>query len=140
MSLSGTRSTVRPRTPNATQAALLALCAATLAAVAGCGAGSSDPASTSPVPLPAPTGNRQEVSQANLGYLWPVNVDHGTIECRNGEQAVFIDPDGQAFALNDKAAEAGVPGIEPLRIEGSQGDKISLGALLGHALDLCGES
>lgn len=72
-----------------------------------------------------------------VAYLWPLTVDRGTMECRPGAAAVFVAPDGTAYALNDIAAEAGLASIEPLRATGSSGDKISLGALRSKALALC---
>jgi Protein of unknown function (DUF2511) len=108
-------------------------------ALTACGAGSRDPQSTTAVPLPPPTSNRQPVTQANFGYLWPLNTDKGTLECRGTEQVVFVGPDGKAYALNDKAEAAGVPKIDPLRKEGSEGGQVSLGALLSTGLGLCGK-
>lgn len=103
----------------------------------GGGAGQRDAARSSPVPLPEPTSSSQAVGSENLGSLWPFTVDRGTLECRAGEQAVFIAPDGKTYALNDKAEQAGVPGVEPLRVDGSGGDKVSLGAVRSRALRLC---
>ena len=45
----------------------------------------------------------QRISEKNLGYTWPLTVDHGTAECREGDQAVFTAPDGTTYALNDRA-------------------------------------
>lgn len=104
-----------------------------------CGSGTRNPASTSAVPLPPPTSSRQAVTQANFGYLWPLTVDSGTLECHSADQVVFVAPDGKSYALNDKAAAAGVPAIEPLRKEGSTGGKISLGSLLSTGVGLCGK-
>jgi hypothetical protein len=104
-----------------------------------CGGGSRNPQSTTAVPLPPPTSNRQPVTQANFGYLWPLNTDEGTLECRGSGQVVFIGPDGKAYALNDKAEAAGVPKIDPLRKEGGEGGQVSLGALLSTGLGLCGK-
>ncbi|MFE0021751.1 DUF2511 domain-containing protein [Amycolatopsis sp. NPDC059021] len=109
-----------------------------LALTAACGgSGANNPPNSAPVPLPKPTSNRQEVSRQNLAYMWPLTVDHGTMECRPGPQAVFVAPDGKAYALNDKAAEAGIASIEPLRATGADNDKISLGSLIGKTLSLC---
>lgn len=105
-----------------------------------CGAGVREPESTTAVPLPPPTSNRQAVTQANFGYLWPLTVERGTLECRGGEQVVFVGTDGKAYALNDKAEAAGVPKIGSLRKEGSQGGQVSLGALLSTGLGLCGKA
>ncbi|HWE91960.1 MAG TPA: DUF2511 domain-containing protein [Pseudonocardiaceae bacterium] len=129
MSLSGSRF-----------AALLGALLAAALALTACGAGGRDPASTTAVPLPPPTSSKQAVTQANFGYLWPLNVDHGTLECRGADQVVFVAPDGKGYALNDKAEAAGVPKIDPLRTEGSQGASVSLGALLSAGLGLCGKS
>ncbi|MEU2179083.1 DUF2511 domain-containing protein [Nocardia sp. NPDC019219] len=112
-------------------------CGALAVTACGGGSGAKDPEHPNPVPLPEPTSNSQAVTSANLGYLWPFTVDHGTIECRAGEVAVFVAPDGKSYALNDKAEQAGLAGIEPLRANGAGGDKISLGALRSHALQLC---
>ncbi|MGW3991872.1 DUF2511 domain-containing protein [Amycolatopsis sp. NPDC004772] len=112
---------------------------ASVLVLTACGAGARDPESTTAVPLPPPTSNRQPVTQANFGYLWPLTVDRGTLECRGADQVVFVGADGKAYALNDKAEEAGVPGIGALRKEGSQGGQVSLGALLSTGLGLCGK-
>jgi hypothetical protein len=133
MSLPGSRSTARPVllvTLGVAGAALL---------LAGCGAGQRAPATTSAVPLPPPASTKQAVTQANFGYLWPLSVDHGTLECRSTDQVVFVTPEGKGYALNDKAEAAGMPKIDPLRSEGSQGGNVSLGALLSTGLDLCGK-
>ncbi|MET9026161.1 DUF2511 domain-containing protein [Nocardia sp. NPDC004168] len=108
-------------------------------AVAACGGGSGakDPDHPNPVPVPEPTSNSQAVASENLGYLWPFTIAHGTIECRAGEVAVFVAPDGKAYALNERAEQAGLASIEPLRANGAGGDKISLGALRSRALALC---
>ncbi|MFE9582333.1 DUF2511 domain-containing protein [Nocardia sp. NPDC006044] len=103
----------------------------------GGGGGAEEAARSSSVPLAEPTASRQAVAKEDLGSLWPFTVDHGTIECRAGVQAVFVAPDGKAFALNDKAEEAGVAGVEPLRAKGAGGDKVSLGAVRSKALRLC---
>ncbi|GGL46748.1 DUF2511 domain-containing protein [Nocardia jinanensis] len=103
----------------------------------GAGSGPAEPGHRSPVPLPEPTSNTQQVSGENLGYLWPLTVERGTLECRPGDQVVFVAPDGGSYALNDKAEQAGIPGIEPLRATGADGDAISLGAMRSGALGLC---
>ncbi|PXX66369.1 uncharacterized protein DUF2511 [Nocardia tenerifensis] len=118
--------------------AVLAICCGVLS-IGACGGGSGrpNPSHASPVPLPEPTSSSQAVAAENLGALWPFTVDHGTIECRAGEQAVFTAPDGKSYALNDRAEQAGLPSLEPLRANGSGGDKISLGALRSRTLQLC---
>nr|2MVO_A Chain A, Putative lipoprotein [Microbispora sp. ATCC PTA-5024]6QFP_A Chain A, Putative lipoprotein [Microbispora sp. ATCC PTA-5024] len=103
------------------------------------GGGRADPAHRSPVPLPSPTSNKQDISEANLAYLWPLTVDHGTIECLPSDNAVFVAPDGTTYALNDRAEKAGHPPITPIRAKGSGGGYISLGALLSTTLNLCGK-
>ncbi len=87
--------------------------------------------------MPAPTSARQAVASENFGYLWPLTVDRGELECRPGVQVVFIAPDGKSYALNDKAGAAGIPDIAPLRATGADGDAIGLGALRSTALGLC---
>ncbi|CAL9650208.1 hypothetical protein SUDANB105_06604 [Streptomyces sp. enrichment culture] len=101
------------------------------------GSGRSDPATTDPEPLPSPTSATQEISEKNLGYTWPLTVDHGTAECRGDNEAVFTAPDGTTYALNDRARDAGYRSIEPLRAAGDDGDPISLGSLLTKTLKLC---
>ncbi|WP_378737536.1 DUF2511 domain-containing protein [Nocardia brasiliensis] len=113
------------------------VCVAMTISACGSGGGAKDPAHPSPVPLAEPTSSSQAVAGENLGYLWPFTVDRGTIECRAGAEAVFVAPDGKSYALNDKAEQAGLPSVEPLRATGSSGDEISLGALRSRALQLC---
>ncbi|MFI9406675.1 DUF2511 domain-containing protein [Nocardia sp. NPDC052316] len=118
---------------------LIGAACCTVPVVSACagGAGPMSPAHPTPVPLPEPTSSSQPVASENLGYLWPFTVDRGTIECRAGDQAVFVAPDGKPYALNENAEQAGVPSIEPLRADGSDGDKISLGAVRSRTLQLC---
>jgi hypothetical protein len=115
-------------------AAAVAVTAALLA-TAGCGAGREDSAGT--VPLPAPSATTQQVSSANFGHLWPLSVDHGTVECRPGTQVVFVTADGTEYALNGRAEEAGIASVEPIRADGAGPGKISTGALLTAAMKLC---
>lgn len=110
---------------------------ALLALTACGGSGLSEPATTDPVPLPSPTATKQEVSEKNLGYTWPLTVDHGTAECRQGDQAVITVPDGTTYALNDRARDAGYADIAPVRLSGDGGDKVSLGTLISRTLKLC---
>lgn len=102
-------------------------------------AGNARPAHKTPVPLPSPTGTKQQISIKNLGYLWPFTVDHGTIECRPPVRAVFVTPEGKAYALNGRAEKAGYAKVTPIRAEGDGGAHISLGAIRGEALKLCGK-
>ncbi|MFD5298580.1 DUF2511 domain-containing protein [Streptomyces mutabilis] len=101
------------------------------------GSGRTDPDTTDPVPLPSPTSTAQQMSEKNLGYTWPLTVDHGTAECREGDQAVFTVPDGTTYALNGRAREAGYRDIGPVRATGDGGDKVSLGPLLSRTMGLC---
>jgi hypothetical protein len=110
--------------------------AASLALVTACESGSNTSDAT-PVPLPPPSGTTQPISEQNLVHLWPLNVDHGTIECRNSKDAIFVAPDHKVYALNKEAENSGVPSIEPLRRTGADGGKISLGSLLSNAMALC---
>lgn len=114
----------------------LAVLAAVTLSITSCAAGRAQPGAASPVPLPTPTGSEQAISTANLGYLWPLKVKHGKIACRPGTQAVFIAPDGKAYALNDRASTR-YPSIDPLRENGAGGTFISLGAMRSDALRLC---
>jgi len=114
------------------------LAVASLGVLAGCGAGQRNPEHKEPQAAVAPTGTTQRIGSENLAYLWPLTVDSGDIQCRAGEQAVFVAPDGRSYALNRKAEDAGVPSIEPIRADGSGGGKVSLGALLSRTMDLCG--
>jgi hypothetical protein len=119
-------------------AALLGLLLLMLTACGGSGAGSRPHSgSTAPVPLPSPTGTAQALSEKNLGYMWPLTVDHGTAECRKGEQAVFQAPDGRTYALNERAKEAGYADISAIRASGDGGGKVSLGVLLSRTMKLC---
>jgi len=107
--------------------------------VTGCGGGSgrADPDVETPVPLPEPVGSTQQVRSENLGYLWPLTLPGGVIECRPGQVAVFTAPDGTSYALNDNAERAGFADIGPLRASGADGDEISLGSLRSKTLKLC---
>ncbi|OUC99539.1 hypothetical protein CA983_27805 [Streptomyces swartbergensis] len=102
------------------------------------GSGTSHPSTTRPEPLPSPTSTTQRISERNLGYTWPLTVDHGTARCEKDNQALFTSPDGTTYALNDRARDAGYRDIGPLRAKGDDGDPISLGSLLTKTLRLCG--
>ncbi|MFF3730690.1 DUF2511 domain-containing protein [Streptomyces sp. NPDC002476] len=118
--------------------AISALTGAALLALTACGGGGlSEPATTDPVPLPSPTATKQEVTEKNLGYTWPLTVDRGTAECRQGDQAVITVPDGTTYALNDRARQAGYADVAPVRLSGDSGDKVSLGTLISRTLKLC---
>ena len=119
-------------------AAASVLAGVALLALTACGGnGRSTPTTSNPVPLPSPTATKQEVSEKNLGYTWPLTVDHGTAECRGGDQAVITVPDGTTYALNDRAREAGYADITPVRLSGDSGGKVSLGTLISRTLKLC---
>ncbi|MFI5493474.1 DUF2511 domain-containing protein [Actinoplanes sp. NPDC051859] len=109
--------------------------AAVLLAATGCGAGTRDAAPA--VPLPAPSSTAQQVSAENFGHLWPLSVDHGTIECRPGTQAVFVAEDGTEYALNGKAEQAGIRSVDDIRAQGSSASDVSIGALLTRTMKLC---
>lgn len=112
----------------------------TLGACGSGGAGREDPGVDQPVsPAPAKDG-QQRIGEENMGHIWPLSVPEGTIECREPDQAVFTAPDGKTYALNDRAAQADYPSVEPLRAEGADGGKISLGALRSKAMALCSAS
>jgi hypothetical protein len=118
---------------------VLALCAALPFLLTACGgSGTSHPSTTRPEPLPSPTSTTQRISERNLGYTWPLTVDHGTARCGKDNQALFTSPDGTTYALNDRARDAGYRDIGPLRAKGDDGDPISLGSLLTKTLRLCG--
>ncbi|MFF2330190.1 MULTISPECIES: DUF2511 domain-containing protein [unclassified Streptomyces] len=121
-----------------TYAAVTAVAGLALLTLTACGgSGRSEPTTTDPVPLPSPTATKQRISEKNLGYTWPLTVDHGTAECRKGDQAVFTVPDGMTYALNDRARDAGYDDIAPVRVSGDSGDKVSLGSLISRTLKLC---
>ncbi|MGY3681710.1 hypothetical protein ACVWXU_005333 [Streptomyces sp. TE33382] len=119
--------------------ACLALTAVALIGLAGCGGGGrAEPATKTPVPLPSPTSTKQQMSEKNLGYTWPLTVEQATAECREGDQAVVTVPDGTTYALNDRAESAGYPDLAPVRMSGDGGDPVSIGPLLSRTLKLCG--
>lgn len=119
--------------------ALLALAMAlALLGLTSCGGGGrAEPATKQPVPLPSATAATQRMSENNLGYLWPLTVDHGTAECRGGGQAVITVADGTTYALNERARKAGYRDIAPVRLTGDNGGKVSLGSLLSRTMKLC---
>ncbi|MEU9115104.1 DUF2511 domain-containing protein [Streptomyces sp. NPDC048483] len=119
-------------------AGVFALAGLALLGLTACGGGGrTEPHTTDPVPLPSPTATKQKMGEKNLGYTWPLKVDHGIAECRKDNQAVFTAPDGTTYALNDRARNAGYRAIEPLRASGDDGDKVSLGSVLSKTLKLC---
>ncbi|WP_433341479.1 DUF2511 domain-containing protein [Streptomyces sp. CA-253872] len=119
-------------------AALVGFLLLMLTSCGGGGSGSEPHSgSSAPVPLPSPTSTKQALNEKNLGYMWPLTVDHGTAECRKGEQAVFQAPDGTTYALNERAKEAGYADISAIRASGDGGGKVSLGVLLSRTMKLC---
>lgn len=103
----------------------------------GGGAGREDPAVENPSPAPSAKNGRQQIGAENMGHIWPLTVRNGTISCENPDRALFTAPDGDTYALNDRAAQAGHRDIGPLRAEGANGEPISLGALRSKAMALC---
>lgn len=115
--------------PRGALSLLLCLC---LLAAAGCGPDKGPYAGRTAVPLPKPSDTRQSIDESNLLHLWPLTVDHGTIECRDRQYALFIAPDGTEYGLNEVATRKGYPSIEKIHRA-----KVSLGALRSHTLALC---
>ncbi|MGH9129452.1 MAG: DUF2511 domain-containing protein [Acidimicrobiales bacterium] len=113
--------------------AILAVGTSLVALATGCGLTNSHFNSTT-IPLAPRNGNQQAISRANLNHLWPFTVNNGTITCRLGPQgadAIFIAPDGKAYALNSRASQDGYPSLGHLR------NGTSLGAIRSLALALC---
>ncbi|GAA3137913.1 hypothetical protein GCM10010466_31020 [Planomonospora alba] len=128
----------RPATASARAAAAAPILAGAALLLTACGgSGQADPATREPVALPSPTAAAQQVSERNFGYTWPLTVDHGTAECRDGDRAVFTAPDGTTYALNERAREAGYAAVDPVRLSGEGGGKVSLGPLLSRTMKLC---
>lgn len=115
----------------------LVLMALPVVAVTATMAGCKPEGSGEPVPLPSATGTAQAIAKENLEYLWPFSVDNGTIECREGKYALFVAPDGTAYALNREASRKGFDDIDPIRRNNRGGIRISLGAVRSKALELC---
>ncbi|QPP10472.1 DUF2511 domain-containing protein [Streptomyces bathyalis] len=135
-----TPSSVSRRPRSRTRAVVLASAVAglVLLGASACGGGGrTDPDTKDPKPLPSPTTTKQEMSERNLGYTWPLKTDHGTAECREGDQAVFTVPNGTTYALNERARQAGYRDIGAVRASGDDGDKVSLGSLLSRTMKLC---
>lgn len=138
--LSTTPSSVsrRPRGRARAVATASAVAGLVLLGASACGGGGrTDPDTKDPKPLPSPTTTKQEMSEKNLGYTWPLKTGHGTAECREGDQAVFTVPNGTTYALNERAQQAGYRDIGPVRASGDDGDKVSLGSLLSRTMKLC---
>ena len=108
-------------------------------ALTGCGGGGQGTAEAgAPVPMPPARNGEQPISGANMGHLWPLTVPGGVLTCVGDNEAVFTDPGGRSYALNERA-ERHHPSIEPLRAQGEGSEKISLGALRSKTLKLCPE-
>lgn len=97
-------------------------------ALAGCGPDDTP----APVALPSPTGSTQAISRTNLAHLWPLTAEAGTLTCRNRQDALFVAPDGRAYALNDQAGHDGYHSIDKISDNGKP-----LGAIRSLALGLC---
>lgn len=138
--LSTTPSSVSRRPRGRARAVAMASAAAglVLLGTSACGGGGrTDPDTKDPKPLPSPSTTKQEMREKNLGYTWPLKTEHGTAECREGDQAVFTVPNGTTYALNERALQAGYRDIGPVRASGDDGDKVSLGSLLSRTMKLC---
>jgi hypothetical protein len=120
--------TPRPRRPD--RVALATAVAVTALATTLAGFGPDD--TSAPVSLPSPAGSQQAISRANLAHLWPLTVEAGTLTCHNRQDALFVAPDGTAYALNDQASQDGYPSIDKISDNGKP-----LGAMRSLALGLC---
>ncbi|GAA1231641.1 hypothetical protein GCM10009676_13330 [Prauserella halophila] len=115
------------------------LAAVALIGACGGGAGREDPAIDDPEPAPPAEHGRQQIGEKNIGHIWPLTVHSGTIACEKPDRALFTAPDGETYALNERAADADHPDIAPLRADGANGEPISLGALRSKAVALCND-
>ncbi len=95
--------------------------------------------STQP-PRTQPAVDPRVVTKSLLGKAWPLNVDHGLLNCYGSAgvgSATFIAPDGTEYALNG-IAKAKYPAIDPIWSAGqSPGTKKDIGPLIERALKLC---
>lgn len=89
-------------------------------------------------PLDGPThtapSNPQEVSAADFGHTWALNVDHGTVSCETNSKGDpvlrFTAPDGTDYALNSVDENSDLPPISDI----SDG---SIGTLRTFAFTVC---
>ncbi len=76
---------------------------------------------------------------ANTGQV-PLTVDHGRLECEAPSRAIFVDPDGNRWALNGTAIMGGYPRIDPIWADDPDADDPALKkymVLLDDAMALC---
>ncbi|MCG3887420.1 DUF2511 domain-containing protein [Photobacterium leiognathi] len=57
--------------------------------------------------------SERQVSFDEFGNEWPLTVNSGTIECRQGNSVVFIT-DGKEYAINGTAEDLGYKDIRPI--------------------------
>ena len=83
--------------------------------------------------------HQQAISRADLGDKWPLMIDSGTLECRNGAEVV-LSSGGTLYALNGTAKSrklyADVTSVwadDP----SMAGLKVSIGPLIDEGLSLC---
>src|ERR1035437_1045237 len=96
----------------AARAALPTPLAVTALATTLAGFGPDD--TSAPGSLPSPAGSQQAISRANLAHLWPLTVEAGTLTCHDRQDALFVAPDGTAYALKDQASQDGYPSIDKI--------------------------
>lgn len=122
-------------------AMLLAACSGEEAAAPS---STPEPATPEPVATPVPTPDPSVVTATEYGEDWPFTFDEGTLACddvENGPAARIRAPDNIEYALNGVAIAFGFPELtmdsDVWRDDPSTGAKVSLGDLVGRALELC---
>lgn len=114
--------------------------AVAMMAVAACSTGTSDVDQDAPSASATPTSTPPgAVSRSDFDGTWPLTVDRGRVECEPPSVLLFIDPDGNAWALNGTALTAGYPKINPIwrRTPNQLTPKVYIGDLMDAARELC---
>lgn len=85
-------------------------------------------------PTMTATSNPQDVDAADFGHSWNLDVDHGSVACKNNDEGdpvvTFTDPDGTTYALNSVEDNDDLPDISEI----SNG---SIGTLRTFAFTVC---
>lgn len=83
-----------------------------------------------------------EVTREEYGEDWPLTVDEAKVRCE-GAMAVVVEADGETYALNGVARQAGYPNVDPIWRDhpdvpdGMDPWKVNIGPLIDLGLELC---
>lgn len=65
-------------------------------------------------PRPEIRSSSVAVNREQFLHTWPFTVESVTLSCRQDDHLIAVSPDGEEYAMNDKARAEGLPGPEAI--------------------------